>query len=109
VPENKNDTLVLDNFFFENNLFLKQGNWPKEVLVQDANPLYGDVQFVNAGGLNIKDYTPTKLELVKNQGIEIPYINGDKIGLIVGLKAEKDILGNPIQGKPDLGAIEVAN
>ncbi|NQY36067.1 MAG: right-handed parallel beta-helix repeat-containing protein [Alteromonadaceae bacterium] len=108
VPENKKDKVKLDNFIFENNLFLKQSNWPKEVLVQDNSPIYGDAKFVNPGGFNIEDYTPTNLALVQDKGIEIPTIIGDKIGLIVGLKAEKDILGNPIQGKPDLGAIEVS-
>ncbi len=109
VPENKNDKVELDNFIFKNNLFLKQGNWPKQVLVQDYSPIYGDARFVNAGGFNIADYTPTNLALIKDKGIEIPKIPGDKIGLIVGLKAEKDILGNDIVGKPDLGAIEVSN
>ena len=40
-------------------------------------------------------------------GIEIPQIQGDKKGLITGLKADKDILGNPIKGLPDMGAIEL--
>ncbi len=109
VPENKNDKVELDNFIFKNNLFLKQSNWPKQVLVQDNSPIYGDAKFINAGGLNIADYTPTNLALIKDKGIEIPKIPGDKVGLIVGLKAEKDILGNDIVGKPDLGAIEVSN
>ena len=107
VPENKNDKVVLDNFIFKNNLFLKQGNWPKQVLVQDSGPVYGDAKFINAGGFNIEDYTPTNIDLIKNKGIEIPQIPGDEIGLIVGLKVDKDILGNPIVGKPDLGAIEI--
>ena len=107
IPENKHDKVKLDNFIFENNLFLRQGNWPKDVLVQDNSPLYGDAQFKNAGGFNVEDYTPTNLALIQDKGIEIPQIPGDKHGLIVGLKAQKDILGNPIQGKPDLGAIEI--
>jgi hypothetical protein len=31
----------------------------------------------------------------------------DSIGIIYGLELEKDILGNSIQGLPDLGAIEI--
>ncbi|MCX6307973.1 MAG: hypothetical protein NTY32_03760 [Bacteroidia bacterium] len=45
--------------------------------------------------------------MIKNKGIEIPKIQGDTIGLVLGLKVEKDILGNKIVGKPDMGAIEI--
>ena len=47
--------------------------------------------------------------MIKNKGIEIPLIPNDNIGLIVGLQAKKDILSNPIVGKPDLGAIEITH
>jgi len=98
---------VIPNVVFKNNLFLKAENWPKDVLIQDEAPVFGNPQFVNAGGKEIKDYKPTNIELIKNKGLEIPLIPGDKIGLITGLKADKDILGNPIKGLPDMGAIEL--
>jgi len=109
VPENSKDKVGLDNFIFKNNLFLKQGNWPAKVLVQDSDPVYGDAKFVDPGGLNIADYRPTNTELIKDKGIEIPKISGDKLGLIVDLKVNKDILGNDIVGKPDMGAIEITD
>lgn len=95
------------NIIFKNNLFLKTENWPKEVLIQDEAPVFGNPQFVNAGGKEIKDYTPTNIELIKNKGIEIPFIPNDSKGLFIGLKVEKDILGNNIEGNPDMGAIEI--
>jgi len=97
----------IPNVVFKNNLFLKATNWPKRVLIQDEAPLFGNPQFTNAGGTKIKDYTPTNNQLIKDKGIEIPFIPNDKKGLFIGLKMKKDILGNPIKGKPDMGAIEI--
>lgn len=97
----------IENCFFENNLFLKKTSWPKDVIIQDDKPLYGDAKFVNKGGFKLEDYIPTNTALIKNKGIEISKINNDNIGLVIGLKAEYDILGNKIIGKPDMGAIEV--
>ena len=68
---------------------------------------YGNPQFVNEGGLNIKDYIPQNKQLVKDKGIEIEAIPGDSIGLWGGLKVKTDILGNKIKGNPDMGAFEI--
>ncbi|MCA0892142.1 right-handed parallel beta-helix repeat-containing protein [Microbulbifer agarilyticus] len=108
VPENNGDTLNLKNIVFKNNLFLKSDNWPEQVLIQDSAPLIGNAEFSQPGGLRIADYAPTNTVMVEDRGIDIPRIPGDENGLIVGLKVEKDILGNPIVGKPDMGAIEVS-
>ncbi|QEK53105.1 right-handed parallel beta-helix repeat-containing protein [Pedobacter aquae] len=97
----------IENCFFQNNLFLTQNSWPKEVIIQDTKPLYGDAGFVNKGGFKLEDYIPTNSSLIKNKGITIKKINGDAIGLEVGLAVKYDILGNKITGKPDLGAIEL--
>jgi hypothetical protein len=97
----------INNCFFENNLFLKKNSWPKDVIIQDDKPIYGDAKFANKGGFKLEDYIPTNTLLIKNKGIEINKINNDSIGLFIGLKAEYDILGNKIIGKPDMGAIEV--
>jgi hypothetical protein len=107
VPDKKGNSPVKD-VIFENNLYLNENNWPKTVLIQDNSPLYGNPGFVNAGGLNIADYIPTNTDLIKNKGIDIPTIPGDTIGLMPGLKVERDILGNKIFGKPDMGAIEIS-
>ncbi|MCA0932482.1 right-handed parallel beta-helix repeat-containing protein [Lutimonas saemankumensis] len=97
----------IPNVIFQNNLFLKASNWPKSVLIQDEAPVFGNPGFFNPGGSKITDYTPINVNLIKNKGIDIPMVPGDKKGLIYGLKVEKDILGNEINGKPDMGAIEV--
>ena len=76
-------------------------------MITDEAPVYGDPQFVNGGGLEIKDYVPQNIELIKDKGVEIEMIPGDAIGIVGGLKVEKDILGNEIKGMPDLGAIEM--
>jgi len=99
----------IQNVVFKNNLYLKADNWPAAsvVMITDEAPVYGDPQFVNAKGLNIREYIPTNAELIKNKGIEIEMIPSDSIGIIGGLKVENDILGNEINGLPDMGAIEM--
>lgn len=104
--ENIND-VEIENCFFENNLYLKKSNWPKDVIIQDDKPIYGDAKFTNKGSFKLEDYTPTNTALIKDKGIEINKIKNDTIGLTIGLKAEFDILGNKIVGKPDMGAIEI--
>ena len=42
----------------------------------------------------------------QNKGQKIENIPDDQIGLVLGLQVQKDILGNPIVGNPDMGAIE---
>lgn len=101
------DLKEIPNAAFENNLFLANTSWPKEVLLQDRKPIIGDALFKNKGGLNLEDYTPTNRSLIKDKGIEIKNITDDKIGLTIGLKMKYDILGNKITGKPDIGAIEI--
>lgn len=101
------DQVEIENCFFENNLYFKKNNWPKDVIIQDDKPIYGDAKFANKGGLKLEDYIPTNTSLIKDKGIEIKKINNDNIGLYIGLKVEYDILGNKIIGKPDMGAIEV--
>jgi hypothetical protein len=93
---------------FTNNIFLKASNWPESILIQDSAPVFGDVQFANAGGGKLTDYIPSNTALIENKGIEIPLITNDKKGLFQDLKVKHDILGNPIIGKPDMGAIEIS-
>lgn len=97
----------IKNVVFTNNLFFKHESWPNDIAIKDSNPLFGSADFVKAGGLNKIDYRPTNLSLIKDKGNVIDKLPGDEIGLALGLKLERDILNNPIQGKPDLGAIEV--
>lgn len=91
---------------FRNNLFLRRDSWPAGVTLQDEAPIFGDPQFANPGGLDLQDYLPRNHALIKDAGIEIAMIPGDETGLALGLEVSHDILGQPIWGKPDLGAIE---
>jgi hypothetical protein len=106
VPESKGDA-PLKNVFFENNLYLRVDNWPASVLIQDQKPIYGDPGFVNPGGFELRDYMPVNKKMIKNKGVKIHALPNDSIGLKIGLKVRYDILGNPIKGKPDMGAIEL--
>jgi hypothetical protein len=94
------------NVLFTNNLFLRPDNWPSTFLLQDKAPFFGDPGFNRKGGLALKDYTPANHNLIQNKGLTIVPVPNDSIGLRIGLKVAYDILGNPIKGVPDLGAIE---
>lgn len=95
------------NVVFHNNLYLAATDWPQEVLIRDTGMRVGDPSFKGKGGLNLSDYIPGAAHLVRDQGIEITKIPNDDRGLTVGLKVDRDILGNEITGKPDIGAIEI--
>ena len=105
-PE-KAGVVKVENFVFENNLYLQETNWPKNTIVQDGNPVFGNPMFANKGGLALSDYIPANVNLMKDKGLEIVKIPNDTIGLTIGLKVEYDILGNRITGLPDMGAIEI--
>ncbi|MEN8247386.1 MAG: right-handed parallel beta-helix repeat-containing protein [Bacteroidota bacterium] len=95
------------NVIFENNLFYSQASWSEQIPIQDIAPLFGNPEFSNPGDTDIKGYIPSNSELIKNKGIPIQLIPDDTIGLKIGLKVEKDILGNEIIDLPDMGAIEL--
>jgi hypothetical protein len=105
-PE-KDGTGAVSRVLFKNNLFLKASAWPEEVLIHDEAPLYGDPGFSNPGGDRLTDYIPLNESLVRDRGIDIPLLPGDKNGLNDGPPVMHDILGNPLTGKPDMGAIEL--
>lgn len=98
---------TIENVTFTNNIFLKNGYWPTVALIQPEDYISGDVQFFNKGGSEIKDYTPTHKELVQDKGIVISKIDGDDKGLYLDFDIKEDLLGNPIIGLPDMGAIEL--
>jgi hypothetical protein len=97
----------IPNVVFKNNLFLNANNWPLEAPVKDESPKIGNPFYTNKGGVALTDYRPTNKKLIKNKGIHIKPIPTDTIGIRIGLKMHKDILGNTIKGKPDMGAIEL--
>lgn len=91
----------------ENNLYPNDSVIPPSLPLKDANPMFGDPRFARPGGTNPEDYTPSNIQLVKDTGIIVQPLEGDDIGLRIGLGVTEDFLGNPIVGNPDLGAIEV--
>ena len=101
------DQVNIPNVVFSNNLFLRPDNWPSDATIKDSAPVFGDPGFSKKGGLDLKDYLPQQTKLIKNKGMQITAIPNDQIGLRLGLTLAKDILGNPILGAPDLGAIEL--
>jgi hypothetical protein len=94
------------NVFFKNNLFLNKDDWPQEIGIKDIAPVIGNPEFTKKGGLEAKDYIPENLKLILNKGIQISLLPNDSVGLLQSLEPKKDILGNPIEGNPSLGAIE---
>jgi len=96
----------IQNVVFKNNLYQRAGIIPESVIIHDVEPLFGDPQFKNPGGLSAEDYIPQNTDLVKEKGIKIEPIPGDPLGLYIGLDVEHDYFGNKIEGLPDLGAIQ---
>lgn len=95
----------IPNVFFKNNLFIKNTTWPKEFKMIDASPSIGNPKFKNEGGLKIEDYIPKNKLLKRTKGIQIEALPENSIPLLFVLKVEKDILNNPINGLPPIGAI----
>jgi hypothetical protein len=98
----------LRNVVFENNLYQSITSWPADAPIKDQSPIIGNPEFRNAGRMNLEDYIPQNTRLVRHRGITIPRLRGDEVGLTVGLNPQHDILGSPILGVPDLGAIELS-
>jgi len=108
--QNKPDTPLeggLNRVFFHNNLYLKPGNWPSDLPIQDQSPLFGDPEFTSKGGLLPADYLPRNIQLVKGKGIKVPYLPSDAIGLMQGLRIPEDIEGKMTDDIPSLGALKM--
>jgi hypothetical protein len=107
--QNKRDSqngLQIQNVFFENNLFLNETNWPKDLKIKDSAPLFGNPIFRKEGSMEIADYIPKNLSLIQNKGIAIPTLPDSGIKLLYDLKVEKDIMGHNIKRTPPIGAIQ---
>lgn len=98
---------TIEDVCFTNNLYLKKGNWPELVLIQDSKPVFGDPDFAIDNGINLSDYIPNNVAFIENKGIHIPTLPNDSLGVFIGLKVKRDILGKKIKGKPDMGAFEI--
>ncbi|MBK1875892.1 right-handed parallel beta-helix repeat-containing protein [Pelagicoccus mobilis] len=96
-----------DKVVWKNNLYQRAGILPDDFPFTETDARIGDPQFANAGGLAPEDYIPASRTLIEDQGIEIPKIPGDEIGVRGGLYVAEDFFGNPILGLPDMGAVEI--
>lgn len=108
--QNKRDAqngVAVENVFFQNNLFLNETTWPKDLKMKDSKPVIGNPLYRNEGGLKMEDYIPQNLTLIQNKGIEIPTLPDSNIKLLFGLKVEKDIMDNEIKERPSIGAIQI--
>lgn len=104
-----NDTGPITRALMKNNLFYATTSWPADSFLNDTSPIYGDPDFANPGGWEIADYLPGNESLIKDRGIVLEPLPEDAVGLEIGLKVGTDILGNPVDDRPDIGAIELRN
>jgi len=92
----------------QNNVYLHDAVLPPNLPFEDKHMWVGDAQFANAGGLKAVDYIPRNRALIEDQGNPVTLLEGDSIGLTLGLAVTLDFLGRPIKGAPDIGAIEIS-
>ncbi|OXU14548.1 right-handed parallel beta-helix repeat-containing protein [Sedimentisphaera salicampi] len=92
---------------FKNNLYCSPDTLPKDLGIKDSSPIYGSPDFQKPRGWLPQNYIPENKELIKDKGIEIPKLAGDKIDLDIGLEPPHDFAGNEIKGRPDIGAFEI--
>jgi hypothetical protein len=91
---------------FDNNLVF-ENKVPTTPWNTSSNNWAADPQYLNRGGLDAEDYKAVNFSQIINRGINLYHIPGDPYGVAGGFEVMEDILGNPIVGLPDMGAIEV--
>ena len=91
--------------FFKNNLLLNNASWPENSELGKTDMQLGNPQFAKPGGSSITDYIPRNTKLIAGKGVIIAPLQGDFLGLPQGMNPDKDILGNPVTGRPPMGAI----
>src|SRR3546814_18891122 len=89
----------LSRVHFSNNLYLKPGNWPADLLIQDNAPPFGDTELAGGGGLSPSDYLPENQKLIKDKEITIEYLTDIAMGVMSGLHVKETILGKGIEEK----------
>src|SRR3546814_3165709 len=87
----------LSRVHFSNNLYLKLGNWPPDLLIQDNAPLFGDPEFAGGGGLSPSDYLPKNQKLISDKGIMIDYLTTDDLRVMQCLYLTDAILATGIE------------
>ncbi|WP_234461956.1 right-handed parallel beta-helix repeat-containing protein [Pedobacter segetis] len=104
-PDTEN-SLITENVIFSNNLFASRSSWPTEASIKDTNPFYGNPVFSGIEKKYINAFTPKNIKEIQHQGIDIIAFPFNRTKLNYPLKMDKDILGNKLIGKPNLGAIQ---
>lgn len=94
------------NIHFHNNLYFRADTVPAGLSIHDKAPLIGDPHFARPGGESSADYLPKNREAIKDRGIPIERLPGDRVGVPYGFPVTHDFAGRPIVGAPDLGAFE---
>lgn len=90
-----------------NNIVIRPGLLPESLPFKSRDMIVGDVRFRQPGGTLAEDYIPQSVELVRDRGIRIEPLPGHSDGLMTGFDVKTDFFGNPIDGLPDMGAIEI--
>ena len=94
-------------YLVNHNLVASASVFPDGVPFESLHEIIGDPMFAHPGGHKLEDYIPANRALLRDAGMQIEKLPGDEIGLKIGLAVDHDILGNPIVGAPDIGAIEL--
>jgi hypothetical protein len=92
---------------FANNLFLHPNSWPVQAPIQDADPAVADVDLQPVTPFQLFRFLPDHIQPIRDKGKPIHPLSSDRIFTASDLQMPTDILGNPIIGEPDLGAIEL--
>ncbi len=91
---------------FTNNLFLHAEAWPQEASIQPEDKIITESAWAEASFDDLYRWVPQNSDVIKAQGLPIPKIPGDSIGLKLGLEVRHDILGQPIGKRLGIGAIQ---
>ncbi|OVE74352.1 hypothetical protein BVX94_00650 [bacterium B17] len=102
----KNARTKASGVVFRNNVYVDNGLLPPDLKTSDCDPIVGDAGFRKPGGNKPGDYRPSNVRLIKDRGVKITKLPEDDIGIAIGMDVKEDFFGNPIKGKPDIGAIE---
>jgi hypothetical protein len=101
------EDMVARNAIFDSNLFLDYSAFPSGLMAEAKNHFFGDPGFHLPGGTSPENYLPLNESMVKDKGVEIYLLPDDDPDFAPILKTKVDYFGNPIEGMPDLGAIEL--
>ena len=106
-PDKKKNAAKAKNVVFKNNICPSRSTLPASIGITDSGMIIADPQYTNPRGKLPADYLPRNKAVIKDQGIVVEKLPSDEVGLQGGLQVDEDFFGNPIIGRPDIGAIEI--